>query len=155
MASHSCQSTRSTTSALTPLLILASLSICHSQTAQYSSPDSHAPLAPHQLIVVPSAGDTLIQMDGYDLDGDQTSASITSIPSSTAKLYQLSKVFSDYGYEPKQGKVFTAGGGVTGSSNRVYYKRPQADFPPVGAWDILSYTVSDLSPLGKVKSTPE
>jgi len=47
-------------------------------------------------------------------------------------VLNLSKVFSDYGYEPKKGVAAVAGQGVTGSKgNRVYYKRPAADQAPV------------------------
>jgi len=63
------------------------------------------------------------------------------------------QVFSDYGYEPKKGVAVVAGQDATGSKgNRVYYKRPQADSAPVGAWGVLEYTVSDLSPSNAVMS---
>jgi len=140
--------------AATFVLALLLLPPVDGQQAQYVKPDSHDSLAPHQLVVVPRGGDTLITLNGYDLDGDKLRAVVTTLPSSKATLHQLSKVFSDYGYEPKQGKTIAATGEtVTGSSNRVLYKRPSADVEPIGAWDVLEFTISDLTPFGQVKST--
>jgi hypothetical protein len=52
---------------------------------------------------------------------------VTSLPSS-GTLSQLSQVFSNYGYEPKNGMVIQAvPTNVTGSNNRVYYARPSPD----------------------------
>ena len=52
---------------------------------------------------------------------------IDSVPSS-GSMYQLSQVFSSYGYEPKGGELISfAGTVVTGSNNRIYYKRPNPD----------------------------
>ena len=46
----------------------------------------------------------------------------------TGSLFQLSQVFSSYGYEPKGGsKVAVSNTNVTGSNNRIYYKRPSPD----------------------------
>lgn len=55
---------------------------------------------------------------------------------STTPSPQLSKVYSEYGYDPAAGEVITGGGGVevTGSGNRVVYKRPAADAEPTGRW---------------------
>lgn len=48
---------------------------------------------------------------------------------------QLSKVYSDYGYDPAAGEVIDGGNvQVTGSGNRVVYKRPAADAEPTGRW---------------------
>lgn len=49
---------------------------------------------------------------------------------------QLSKVYSDYGYDPAAGEVIAGSGNVqvTGSGNRVVYKRPAADAEPAGRW---------------------
>lgn len=52
---------------------------------------------------------------------------VTSVPES-GTLYQLSQVFSNYGYEPKNGeKITSTKTQVTGSNNRVYYTRNQPD----------------------------
>lgn len=85
----------------------------------------------------------MIAMRGYDLDGDSLVASLKTLPGSPSLLYQLSKVFSDYGYEPKMGTSISASVNVTGSQNRVLYKRPSIDSLPLGAWGIFTYTVSD------------
>lgn len=46
----------------------------------------------------------------------------------TGSLYQLSQVFSQYGYQPINGAQFTQNSTVvTGSNNRVYYARPTPD----------------------------
>ncbi|CAN0035488.1 unnamed protein product [Pylaiella littoralis] len=60
-------------------------------------------------------------------------------------VLQLSKVYSDYGYDPAAGEVIAGSGNVqvTGSGNRVVYKRPAADAEPVGRWGSFTYTVSD------------
>jgi len=142
--------------AVLALCLALCLGCADGQRAEYTKPDSHAPLAPHQLVVVPPGGDALITLSGYDLDGDMLRATVTQLPSSRAGLYQLSKVFSDYGYEPKKGAAVTQTGAVvTGSENRLYYKRPAGDSAPVGAYDVLEYTVTDLTPLGKEKSTSQ
>jgi hypothetical protein len=52
---------------------------------------------------------------------------ISSLPQS-GSVYQLSQVYSAYGYEPKAGNVVTTTNTVvTGSNNRIYYKRPSPD----------------------------
>ncbi|CAM9964137.1 unnamed protein product, partial [Discosporangium mesarthrocarpum] len=92
-----------------------------------------APLALHQVVVVPVGGEAVIRLRGYDLDGDELVATITSLPAS-GSLYQLSQVFSAYGYDPKAGKLLETRAAVTGSNNRVLYKRPAADVEPQGPW---------------------
>ncbi len=48
-------------------------------------------------------------------------------------MYQLSQVFSAYGYEPKAGTIINSPNiNVTGSNNRIYYKRPFPDNTPYG-----------------------
>ena len=48
---------------------------------------------------------------------------------------QLSKVYSEYGYDPAAGEVISGSDvEVTGSGNRVVYKRPAADAEPRGRW---------------------
>lgn len=48
---------------------------------------------------------------------------------------QLSRIFSDYGYDPTAGEVISSSGvNVTGSGNRVVYRRPGADREPEGRW---------------------
>ena len=77
------------------------------------------PIAPHLLIVVESGAEAVVSLKGYDLDGDTLVASVDTISLGSGKLYQLSKVYSSYGYEPKQGASLTGGTVVTGSKNRA------------------------------------
>lgn len=50
-------------------------------------------------------------------------------------LRQLSKVYSEYGYAPAVGELISGGNvEVTGSKNRVVYKRPVSDAEPRGRW---------------------
>ncbi|CAM9590523.1 unnamed protein product [Ectocarpus sp. 4 AP-2014] len=109
-----------------------------------------APLALHQVISVSPGGEAVIRLSGYDLDGDDLVATISSLPES-GTLHQLSKVYSEYGYDPAAGEVIAGGGGieVTGSGNRVVYKRPAADAEPTGRWGSFTYTVSDGSDSAK------
>ena len=58
----------------------------------------------------------------------QVNYTVTSLPTSIAKVYQLSQVFSTYGYLPIAGTpISDEGVVVSGSLNRVYYKRPAID----------------------------
>lgn len=124
------------------------------QPGAYRTPSGHPPLALHQLVVVSPGSDTVVPLRGYDLDGDKLKATVTALPEGTGVVHQLSKVFSDYGYEPKKGVSVKSGADVTGSKgNRVYYKRPSADAAPVGKYGVMEYTVSDLSPSNQVMST--
>lgn len=63
-------------------------------------------------------------------------------------LYQLSQVYSQYGYEPKAGtdiSKITSSTMVTGSNNRVYYKRPSPDAVTNSKWGSFAFkTVSDV-----------
>jgi len=104
---------------------------------------SQAPLAPHQLVVVQPGTQVVISLPGFNLNGAPMSATITSLPVS-GTLYQLSQVFSTYGYEPKTGEPITAVGQVvTGSKNRLVYVRPAADVAPYGKWDSFTYIIND------------
>lgn len=101
------------------------------------------PLNFHDLVVVESAGDAVVRLRGYDLDGDVLKYAITSVPTSGV-LYQLSKVFSSYGYDPKEGENIKATPTlVTGSKNRIYYRRPTPDSSTMNKWGTFTYTVSD------------
>jgi hypothetical protein len=60
------------------------------------------------------------------------------VPSS-GSIYQLSQVYSSYGYEPKGGERISAADTiVTGSNNRVYYKRPTPDSPNYNKVSLIS-----------------
>lgn len=101
------------------------------------------PVALHQLVEVGVAGDVVIRLTGYDYDGDVLSYSILEAPKS-GKLYQLSQVFSSYGYNPKAGVQINSGDTVvTGSNDRVYYKRPSPDAASNTKWDTFTFIVHD------------
>jgi hypothetical protein len=100
-------------------------------------------IALHQLVSVNAAGDAVIRLMGYDYDGDSLTYRILNAPTS-GTLYQLSQVFSAYGYNPKQGsKINTGDTIVTGSNNRVYYKRPSPDMARNDMWDTFTFLVFD------------
>lgn len=59
----------------------------------------------------------------------------TSIHERITDFLQLSKVYSEYGYDPAAGEAISGRDvQVTGSGNRVVYKRPAADAEPRGRW---------------------
>lgn len=117
-----------------------------------------APLAPHQLVEVDAGAEVVITLSGYDLDGDDLNVMITSLPSSGV-LYQLSQVYSNYGYDPKRGVAIDSPGTVlTGSLNRLVYARPSMDSERNGKWASFTYTVSDgkaTSAAGTVTLVPK
>lgn len=107
------------------------------------------PYALHQLVVVDTAGDATIRLTGYDkvVAGNLMTYTVRSAPSD-GSLYQLSQVFSSYGYEPKAGTAIagtTTAAVVTGSKNRVHYARPNPDMATVNKWDTFTFTASDGS----------
>lgn len=137
----------------TTVAVLATAPLAQAQYAPYTNTGVHPPIALHQLVIVPAGGDAVVPLRGYDKDGDPLKATVQSLPGGTGAVYQLSKVYSDYGYEPKKGVAVAVGQDVTGSQgNRIYYKRPAADAAPVGAYGIMTYTVKDLTSSNKVKS---
>lgn len=87
-------------------------------------------IAQHQLVVVEPSGNSVIKLKFYDTTTTDFKFAIQTLPA-TGSLYQLSQVYSNYGYEPKFGTMITNTGGqetvVTGSNNRVYYTRPKPD----------------------------
>ncbi len=60
----------------------------------------------------------------------QLNYAVTGLPT-TGSLFQLSNVFSLYGYQPVSGIQLTASTAlpidVTGSNHRIYYNRPIPD----------------------------
>ena len=129
-----------------PLFVIQFLYILGGQLA---SP--HAPLALHQLYEVGNeSNEVVISLKGHDLDGDNTSATITALPRS-GELFQLSHVFDTHGYDPKAGlPITTIPTVVTGKGPRVVYRRRPT--PPIGSErynkrdsDEFDYTVNDGS----------
>lgn len=99
------------------------------------------PIALHQLVTVQAGQDAVIRLKSYDTSGSTLQYEIRSLPA-TGSLYQLSQVYSEYGYEPKAGTLITSVPAlVTGSNNRVYYRRPDIDREDGMLWSNFSYVV--------------
>lgn len=62
------------------------------QHADYGASGTHRPVALHQLVVVPPAGEAVVALRGYDVDGDPMKATVVSLPEGSGVVYQLSKV---------------------------------------------------------------
>mmetsp|Transcript_23772 Transcript_23772/g.34033 ORF Transcript_23772/g.34033 Transcript_23772/m.34033 type:complete len:387 (+) Transcript_23772:25-1185(+) len=126
---------------------------CQQQTSEYHKTNPLAstvtvldptsrPIALHQLIIVDAAGYALIRLKSYSRISPNMVYSINSLPNS-GTLFQLSQVFSSYGYEPKTGsKISQVSTIVTGSDNRFIYSRPSPDQAGIDKWDVVSFTVS-------------
>lgn len=147
-----------------------SLLVCSSAAVIEPLPEN-VPIAIHQLVVVDTAKDSVIRLKSFDANSFdvgyfrrvfrfhaklivffvvvyfQNIYTLGELPS-TGSLFQLSQVFSSYGYEPKAGmRVLTSNTNVTGSNNRIYYKRPSPDVPgldkvrkPV-TWRAVPFTI--------------
>jgi len=103
------------------------------------------PFAPMLYVIVEPNSEVMFSLPGFDADGDKLTTRITSGPS-VGTLYQLSQVFSDYGYEPKRGVAVAASGSpvvVTGSKYRLLYVPPPFTNAPEGKWATFTYTVTD------------
>lgn len=120
---------------ITALLTLLCSSVCLGD---------NVPISFHDIVVVEPSGEAVIRLKGYDLDGDNLKYHITSPPAS-GKLTQLSQVYSNYGYNPKAGTVIKSATDtqVTGSKNRVYYKRSAPDAASNQLWTTFNYKVTD------------
>jgi len=106
---------------------------------------SAQPIAIHQLIIVNSSDSTLVRFRGYDDSNPKLKYVIKTIPTS-GKIYQLSQVFSDYSYNPIQGALINqTNAEVTGSQNRVYYRRPSLDRETNGLWDTVKFIAKNSS----------
>ena len=95
-------------------------------------------MAPHQLIANDFAN--LIRFQAIDSISAQTLKYYLSFPYGLqGTLFQLSQIFSTYGYEPKAGVVISTNNTlVTGSGNRVYYV-PPASFLDNNRIDTFTY----------------
>lgn len=97
-----------------------------------------ATIARQQLVVVHPGSDAVISLTAFP--NSDVTVHVTSLPA-TGSLFQLSKVFSKYSYDPKAGVAVVAGDQVTGSKNRVYYARPQYDVERSGKWGEIVFSV--------------
>lgn len=107
------------------------------------------PIVHHQLYVVNASSYAIVKaraLDPFSNIDNVLRYRVVSSPT-TGSIVQLSKVFSDYGYEPIFGPVLQAGQGdssiVTGSGQRFIYKRPALDVARNQKWDSIYITVSD------------
>lgn len=102
---------------------------------------SKNPIALHQLVVIEPATDMLIRLKIFDTSGKTFNFNISSLPES-GSLYQLSQVFSSYGYMPVAGAAISSAGTiVSGSNNRVYYTRPHVDAAGESIWGKFTFNV--------------
>ncbi len=115
--------------------------------------DAAAPIAQHQTFHASPNSELVIKLRGYDADGDELTATIAPGDITAGKLYQLSQVYSDYGYEPKLGDEMSSSSIVTGSNNRIVFT-PNRDSPqPRNApWRQFTYTVNDGTTTSNVAS---
>ncbi|DAZ99053.1 TPA: hypothetical protein N0F65_010939 [Lagenidium giganteum] len=90
------------------------------------------PIARHLVYHVPAGQEAVIALKGFNLDGRPLQATITQLPLN-GQVYQLSQVYSLYGYDPKKdtNPITTVPSAVTGSKNRVVFARPQFGGPPI------------------------
>eukprot|EP01038_Epipyxis_sp_PR26KG_P016530 gene16530-22564_t len=101
-----------------------------------------------QLIIVKPGEMVLIRLHSYSLLNSQKQPPTYTIDSFPAngKLFQLSQVYSNYGYEPKLGDQFKfSNETVTGSNRRLIYKRPSPDSSNLQMWDSFTFVVYDTN----------
>jgi len=95
----------------------------------------------------------------HTLSPTELTFTIKSLPAD-GDLYQLSSVYSKYGYAPKLGsKIVTVGAVVTGSDHRLIYRRRSPDAAALSAWATFSFDVHNgdttrCVPLHTLKSCP-
>jgi len=100
------------------------------------------PQAPHFFQKIDKGTEDIVYLYGYDGDGTDLQATVTCLPK-TGKLYHLSQVYNDYGYEPKKGVEVKVNDKLTSTDNRVLYVRPKNDKAPAGMWDTFKYSVTE------------
>ena len=99
------------------------------------------PIAINQLVIVNASSSVVIRFRGYDQVDPYLTINLLNLPV-TGNIYQLSQVFSNYGYQPAAGNLITTSNTiVVGSSNRIVYKRPNQDYATNKLWDILQFTI--------------
>jgi len=107
------------------------------------------PIVYHQLYIVNASSYTIVRARAADQNSNIDNTlryQIVSKPK-TGTVVQLSKVYSDYGYEPIFGSEIQTGQGdasiITGSGQRFIYKRPALDVARNQKWDSIYVMVSD------------
>ncbi|KDO23507.1 hypothetical protein SPRG_11429 [Saprolegnia parasitica CBS 223.65] len=103
------------------------------------------------MVHVAPGQDVVVALKGYSTSGRQLSYAITSLPTQGA-VYQLSQVYSDYGYDPKKAAspVASTPSLVTGSKARIVFSRPFSSSPLDTKFAEFTYTVHD----GSATSSP-
>jgi len=61
---------------------------------------------------------------------------------SDGQLFQLSHSYSNYGYEPKAGSEIANEATITGSNQRLVYRRPTPDSSKLEPWGTFKFTVT-------------
>ncbi len=107
------------------------------------------PIAYHQLYIVNASSYTIVKARAFDNNNniDNNMRYMLQTAPASGKVLQLSKVFSDYGYEPVFGSELPAGRGaeseVKGSGQRFIYRRPALDVARNRKWDSVKIRVFD------------
>ncbi|KAG7382045.1 hypothetical protein PHYPSEUDO_005354 [Phytophthora pseudosyringae] len=94
---------------------------------------------------VDSGAEQVLYLKGFNYDGAKLSYKITSLPLN-GEIYQLSDIYSEYGYEPKRAAspITTVPTIVTGSNNRIVFLRPPFGGPRRdNKYAEFRYTVTD------------
>jgi len=120
-------------------------------TSFYLQTSNAVPIAIHQLVVVNASGSAIVRIRGYDEQNPNLLYKILS-PTTSGSLYQLSQVFSNYGYSPVYGTKITSDSVVTGSQNRVYYSRPSRDIETNSRWDVIYFDALSGTAVSNTKS---
>jgi hypothetical protein len=97
----------------------------------------------HQLITIDKSSNTVIRLKGYDTYSNDLKYYIVNCTTNNGNLFQLSSVYSNYGYEPIAGTVIKPDikVAVTGSQHRIYYTT--SGNVPAGKWDTISFIVNN------------
>ncbi|KAL3672320.1 hypothetical protein V7S43_003009 [Phytophthora oleae] len=104
-----------------------------------------APIARNLVYHVDPGAEQVLYLKGFNYDGAKLSYKITSLPLN-GEVYQLSDIYSEYGYEPKRAEspITTVPTTATGSYNRVIFLRPPFGGPRRdNKFATFRYTVSD------------
>ncbi|TMW63770.1 hypothetical protein Poli38472_002711 [Pythium oligandrum] len=105
------------------------------------------PIAKNLVYHVDPGQEAVISFKGFNLDGAKLKITITSLPDN-GELYQLSQVFSQYGYEPKREPqpITTVPTVITGSMNRAVFLRSIYGGPSLNSkYAEFRYTVSNAN----------
>ncbi|KAH7470741.1 hypothetical protein PRIC2_001237 [Phytophthora ramorum] len=94
---------------------------------------------------VDPGAEQVLFLKGFNYDGAKLSYTITSLPLN-GEIYQLSEIYSGYGYDPKRAAspITSVPRTVTGSNNRIVFLRPPFGGPRRdNKFAEFRYTVTD------------